>query len=50
MLHIFAVLFNLTGFTGLLYFRKRKAQEEVEAEEDAKVQKEWNKNFEVGLI
>ena len=31
---------------GWLY-RKRKAQEDAEAEEDAKIQKEWNKNFEV---
>ena len=28
-------------------YRKRKAQEDAEAEENAKVQKEWNKNFEV---
>ncbi|XP_067946947.1 dnaJ homolog subfamily C member 8-like [Watersipora subatra] len=29
-----------------MHEKKRKAQEDAEAEEDAKVQKEWNKNFE----
>lgn len=30
-----------------LFFRKRKATEEADDEDKRKVQKEWNKNFEV---
>jgi len=30
--------------------RKRKAQEEVEEEEKKKIQKEWDKNYEVCIL
>jgi hypothetical protein len=31
----------------VLHFRKRKAQEEEEEEQKKKIQKEWDKNYEV---
>lgn len=51
--HCFLVV-TILGFKhwtvkNVLHFRKRKAQEEEEEEQKKKIQKEWDKNYEVWL-
>lgn len=42
--------FSLSRFFPLFKFRKRAREEEIEAAEKAKRDREWQKNFEVGIL